>query len=454
MEKSFEQQEHNTGVFSFRFTKEEFNEAMNKAFKRNAKRFNVPGFRKGKAPMPVALNYYGEAVLYDDAVDYLIAPAYQEAVKEFDVSPVSQPSLEIQEIGTAKGFACTLTVDTEPIPELGEYKGVEAEKPEVSIGEEDVEAELKRIQNRNARLVPVEDREAQDGDTANIDFEGFLNGEPFDGGKGENHDLELGSGSFIPGFEEQVEGHNAGDEFDVNVSFPEDYGAEELAGEDAVFKVKLNSIKRKELPELDDDFAMDVSEFDTFDEYKKSVEEDLNKQAEERAERTFEQNVLEKVVDNAEVEIPHSMIHQQMEQLLRYQSQQMRYQGIELEQYLQFIGQTVDQYMQSLHEPAENQIKVSLVLKAIAEAEDITLSDEEKDEEIKKLAKQTGLGEDEVRRQIGDSEAFYNNARDQKTIRFLKEEAVPVAPAEPEEEAEDSPEEADPETDQDTEEEA
>lgn len=436
MERNFEQQEKNTGVFSFSFTKEEFKEAMNWAFKRNAKRFNVPGFRKGKAPMPVVMNYYGEAVLYDDAVDHIIAPAYAEAVKEFNVSPVSQPSLDITEIGTAKGFVCTLTVDTEPIPELGEYLGLEAEKPEVKVDEEAVERELKRIQDRNARLVPVEDRAAEMGDTANIDFEGFLGDEAFDGGKGENHDLELGSGSFIPGFEEQVAGHNVDEEFDVKVTFPEDYGAEELAGQEAVFKVKINSLKRKELPELNDDFAMDVSEFDTLDEYKDSLRNNLLSEAEARADRSFEQNLLDKVVENASVDIPHSMIHNHMDQMLRYQRQQMRYQGIELEQYLQFIGQTLDQYMMTLHEPAERQLKISLVLKAIAEKEGISLTDEEKDEEIKTLAKQTGLAEDEVRRQIGDNEAFFEGARDQKTIRFLKDKAKPVPPAEKKEEDE------------------
>ncbi len=433
MQKSFAQQEHNTGVFSFEFTKEEFTEAVNWAFKRNAKRFNVPGFRKGKAPLAIVLSYYGESALYDEAVDHIIAPAYEEAVKEFAVSPVSQPELDIQEIGMDKGLTCTLTFDTEPVPVLGEYRGVEAVKPRVEISDEDVEKEFERVRERNSRLVPIEDRAAENDDTANIDFEGFLDGEAFEGGSGKEYDLVLGSGSFIPGFEEQIVGHMPGEEFDVLVTFPEDYNQEDLAGQDAVFKVKLNSLKHKELPEADDDFAMDVSEFDTLAEYKNSIREELTKDAEDRATKTFENNVIRKVADNAEIEIPHSMVHSEMEQILNYQRQQMRQQGIELEQYLQFVGQSVEQYTHSLHEPAEDQLKVQLVLKAVAQAEGLTLTDEDKDNEIALLASQTGLSEDEVRRQVGDNEMFFENALNTKAIRFLTEHAIAVDPPENEE---------------------
>ncbi len=428
MEKSFVQQEHNTGVLRFTFTKDEFSEAINWAYKRNAKRFTVPGFRKGKAPLAVVLSYYGEGVLYDEAVDHIIAPAYEEAVEEMNLSPVSQPDLDIEEIGLDKGFICSLTFDTEPIPVLGEYKGIVAVKPIVSVTDEDVEKEFERVRERNSRLVPVEDRAAEDGDTANIDFEGFKDDVAFEGGSGTNHDLVLGSGSFIPGFEEQIVGHLPGEEFDVNVTFPEDYGADELSGQDAVFTVKLNSLKRKELPAADDDFAMDVSEFDTLAEYKESLRKDLTETAETRANQTFENNVVRLVVDNAEIEIPHSMVHTEMEQMLRYQSQQMRAQGLELEQYLQFIGQTVEQYTHSLHEPAENQLKVQLVLKAVAKAEGLVLTDDEKDAEIATLASQAGLSEESVRRQFADTEFFFENALNQKAIRFLTEHAVPIDP--------------------------
>lgn len=428
MKKSFKQEENNVGVLSFEFTQEEFKEAMDWAYKRKSKQFTVPGFRQGKAPMSVALSYYGEGVLYDSAIDYIIAPAYEEAVKEFNVNPVSQPDIDIQEIGLDKGFVCSLTVDTEPVPELGEYIGVEAVKPEFEVSDDDVEREISRVQERNARMVPIEDRPAEEDDTANIDFTGFKDGEEFEGGSGESHDLVLGSGSFIPGFEEQVVGKNVGDEFDVNVTFPEDYNAEDLAGQDVVFKVKLNSLKKKELPELNDDFAMDVSEFDTFEEYKQSIREELEESAKERAQQSFENNVLEKVIENATLDIPHSMIHNEMDQLLRYQSSQMRAQGIELEQYLGFIGQTVEEYKHTLHEPAENNLRVSLILKAIVEKENISLTEEEKAEEIKNLASQTGLSEEEVKRQIGDNEAFFDNARNQKAIKFLTEHAKEISP--------------------------
>lgn len=428
MKNSFRQEENNVGVFSFEFTSEEFKEAMNWAYKRRANQFNIPGFRKGKAPMSVALSYYGEGVLYDTAIDHIIAPAYEEAIAEHDVRPVSQPDIDIDEIGLDKGLICSLSFDLEPVPELGEYKGVDAIKPSFEVTDEEVERELVRVQERNSRLVPIEDRPAEEDDTANIDFTGYKDGEEFDGGKGEGHDLVLGSGSFIPGFEEQIVGKNVGDEFDVTVTFPEDYGAEDLAGQEAVFKVKLNSLKKKELPALDDDFAMDVSEFDTFEEYKKSVREELETAAENRANQSFENNVLEKVIENSKVDIPHSMIHNEMDQLLRYQSSQMRAQGIELEQYLGFIGQSIDEYKDTLHEPAEQNLRVQLILKAIVEKENIELSDDEKAEEVKNLATQTGLSEEEIERQIGGNDLFFENARNQKALKFLTEHANPIAP--------------------------
>lgn len=428
MKNSFRQEENNVGVFSFEFTSEEFKEAMNWAYKRRANQFNIPGFRKGKAPMSVALSYYGEGVLYDTAIDHIIAPAYEEAIAEHDVRPVSQPDIDIDEIGLDKGLICSLSFDLEPVPELGEYKGVDAIKPSFEVTDEEVERELVRVQERNSRLVPIEDRPAEEDDTANIDFTGYKDGEEFDGGKGEGHDLVLGSDSFIPGFEEQIVGKNVGDEFDVTVTFPEDYGAEDLAGQEAVFKVKLNSLKKKELPALDDDFAMDVSEFDTFEEYKKSVREELETAAENRANQSFENNVLEKVIENSKVDIPHSMIHNEMDQLLRYQSSQMRAQGIELEQYLGFIGQSIDEYKDTLHEPAEQNLRVQLILKAIVEKENIELSDDEKVEEVKNLATQTGLSEEEIERQIGGNDLFFENARNQKALKFLTEHANPIAP--------------------------
>lgn len=443
METQFEQVGKNQAQLDFEFTVEEFKGAMEASFKKNAGRFDAPGFRKGKVPMGIALRYYGESTLYDDAIDYLFADAYGDAIDEYGIQPVSQPELSIEEIGLEKGMKVRMLVDTRPVPVLGQYKGVEAVKVDVEVSEEEVLQELKNEQDRNARLVPVVDRPAEEGDTTSIDFEGFMNDEPFEGGKGEDFDLELGSGSFIPGFEDQIVGHEAGDEFDVNITFPEDYGAEELAGEEAVFKVRLNNIKKRELPELDDEFAKDISEFDTIDEYKESIRERLITRKEHDAGHQFEDNVLNAIVDNVEIDIPHSMIHQQMDQMFNHQDQQMRQQGFSLSDYLGMMGQDESAYKDTLHEPAERQIAIALTLEAIGNAEGIELTDEEKDEEITRLAGQTGLTEEQVRQQIaGQEDQVMRNALDRKIIDFLTENARPVPPPAVEETDEDAVEEA------------
>ena len=434
MERDFKQEEKNNGVLRLSFTVEEFSKALDEAFKHNAANFEIQGFRKGKAPKQIVLAHYGEGVLYDDAISYLVNPAYIEAIEELDINPVSQPELNIEKIGSKEGLDVVLSFDTEPEAILGEYKGVKAVKPKDTVDEEDVENEIKRVQDRNARLVPVEDEGAVEGDTVNIDFEGFKDGEAFDGGKGEGHDLELGSNSFIPGFEDQLIGAKAGDEVKVNVTFPEEYHAENLAGADAVFEVKVNSVKRKELPELDDDFAMDISEYDTFAEYKDSVSEELTKQVKEYSDREFENNVLKKVADNIEVEIPQSMIDHEVNHILEYQERQLQQQGISLELYLQFMGQDMEDFKKSIVPVAEDQIKTRLALKAVINAENLEVEDADLEAELESLAESTKLTVEQVKERIdmnpSTQKAFERDALTHKAIKFLVDNAEAISPEE------------------------
>lgn len=437
MERDFKQEEKNNGVLRLSFTVEEFSKALDEAFKHNVANFEIQGFRKGKAPKQIVLAHYGEGVLYDDAISYLVNPAYIEAIEELDINPVSQPELNIEKIGSKEGLDVVLSFDTEPEAILGEYKGVKAVKPKDTVDEEDVENEIKRVQDRNARLVPVEDEGAVEGDTVNIDFEGFKDGEAFDGGKGEGHDLELGSNSFIPGFEDQLIGAKAGDEVKVNVTFPEEYHAENLAGADAVFEVKVNSVKRKELPELDDDFAMDISEYDTFAEYKDSVSEELTKQVKEYSDREFENNVLKKVADNIEVEIPQSMIDHEVNHILEYQERQLQQQGISLELYLQFMGQDMEDFKKSIVPVAEDQIKTRLALKAVINAENLEVEDADLEAELESLAESTKLTVEQVKERIdmnpSTQKAFERDALTHKAIKFLVDNAEVISPEEAEE---------------------
>lgn len=437
MDRDFKQEEKNNGVLRLSFTAEEFSNALDEAFKRNAGNFEIQGFRKGKAPKQVVLAHYGEGILYDDAISYLVNPAYIEAIEELDITPVSQPELNVEKIGSKEGLEVVLSFDTEPEAKLGEYKGVKAVRPKDTVDEEDIENEIKRVQERNARLVPVEDEAAKEGDTVNIDFEGFKDGEAFDGGKGEGHDLELGSNSFIPGFEDQLVGAKAGDDVKVNVTFPEEYHAEELAGAEAVFEVKVNSIKRKELPELDDDFAMDISEYDTFAEYKDSVGEELAEKIKEYSDREFENNVLKKVADNIEVEIPQSMLEHEVDHILEYQERQLQQQGLSLELYLQFMGQDIEEFKKSIYPVAEDQIKTRLALKAVIKEENLEVEDADLEAELEALAESTKLTVEQVKERIdmnpSTQKAFERDALTNKAVKFLVENAEAISPEEAEE---------------------
>lgn len=426
---TMEKKENNLVVLTLDVSAEEFGEALQRSFRKNANKFNIPGFRKGKAPMGIVIKYYGEGVLYDDAIDFAASPAYAAAVKEFDLEPVSRPDMDIQEISRETGIKMTVTVTVKPEVDLGKYKGVEAVMPETTVTDEDVDKELTRMQERNSRLIPVEDRAVIDGDTANIDYEGFLDGVPFEGGKGSSYDLKIGSNSFIPGFEEKIIGHNAGETFDIDVTFPADYNSQDLAGKDVVFKVTVNAIKTRELPVLDDEFAKDVSEFDTLAEYRESLKAKQIEAAEKRAQGTFEENVIQAVVKTAKVEIPAVMIDTEINHMIEEQQNQMRYQGIELEQYLSYMGQTLDTFKEQLREPAENRVSAQLVLAAIGKAEKFDASEAEIDAEIERMAVMYGMSAEDLKSRIAPGENGFvrESVINRKTIEMLTSAAVKIA---------------------------
>lgn len=429
-----EKKDNNVVVLTIDVSPEAFADALQRSFKKNAGKFNVPGFRKGKAPMHLVTKYYGEGVLYDDAIDFAANPAYIAAIAEHSLEPVSRPDLDIQSISREEGLKFTVEVTVKPEVVLGDYLGVQAEAPEFPVSDEDVDRDLQRVQERNARLLPVEGRAIEDGDTANIDYEGFKEGVPFDGGKGASYDLKIGSGTFIPGFEDALIGKTAGESFDLPITFPAEYGSADLAGQDVIFKVTVNEVKFRELPKLDDDFAKDVSEFDTLDEYKASLRTKLEESAANRATGVFEDNVIKAVVNNATIDVPAVMIDREIDQMVDEQSQQMRYQGFELEQYLGYIGQTVETFREQLRDSAEVRVRTNLVLEAIAKKEAITASEADIDEEIARMAGLYGMTADDLKSRIapGENSFVADSVVRNKTVALLTEKAVKVAVAETE----------------------
>lgn len=423
MNVNWEKIEKNRGVLTVEVESERFLQALDKAFKKVAPNVIVPGFRKGKVPRAIFEKRFGVESLYQDAIDILLPEAYMEAVKEADITPVDQPEINIEQIGKGEPFKFTATVDVKPEVELGEYKGIEVQDQEVKVTAEDVEEELKRMQERHAELVVLEEGEAaQEGDTAIIDFEGFKDGEAFEGGKGENYSLVLGSNTFIPGFEDQVIGMKKGEEKEIHVTFPEDYHSEELAGQPAVFKVKVNDIKRKVLPELDDEFAKDVSEFETLEELKKDIEETLLKRREEEKQRYVENTVVEKAAEAAQVDIPQGMIRTEVDNMLRDFELRIRQQGLTLDLYYQFTGQNEEALREQMRPDAEKRVRNFLVLEAIAKAENLTVSDEEFEEELKKLAELYQRPVDELRDIFtvnGYLEDLRTDLLTRKSVQFL-----------------------------------
>jgi len=431
MNVSWEKIEKNRGVLTVEVEAEKFSAALDKAFKKVVNKVTVPGFRKGKVPRAIFEKRFGVESLYQDAVDILLPEAYSEAVKESGITPVDTPEINIEQIEKGQPFKFTATVDVKPEVELGEYKGIEVEDQAVFVSEEDVNAELKKMQERHAELVVLEEGEAaQEGDTAIIDFEGFKDGVAFPGGKGENHSLVLGSGSFIPGFEEQVIGMKKGEEKEINVTFPEEYHSEELAGQPAVFKVKVNDIKRKVLPELDDEFAKDVSEFDTLDELKKDIEATLLKRKEEERKRYIENTVVAKAAEAAQVEIPQGMIRAEVDNMLRDYDLRLRQQGLNLELYYQFTGQTEEDLREQMKTDAETRVRNFLVLEAIAKAENLTVSDEEFEAELAKLAEMYQRSVDEIRAIFtanGTIDDLRADLLTRKSVQFLVDNSKTVS---------------------------
>ncbi len=401
---------------------EAFSEACRQAYLKQRKNIQIPGFRKGKAPMGMVEKVYGESTFYEDALDALYPETVTAAFEEAGIKVVDTADVNLPIMSKAEGVEITMKVTTYPDVKLGEYKGLKATKLPTEASDEDVENELAQMQKRNSRLIDVTDRPAEMGDTATIDFEGFTDGVAFDGGKGENYPLELGSGSFIPGFEEQVAGHSVDDEFEVNVTFPEDYKAD-LAGKEAVFKCKIHEIKTTELPELDDEFAKDVSEFDTLDELKADLKENISKSKEADAEADIKNQILDQVIENMEAEIPECMFEQKTDEMIREYSYNLKNSGIELETYLQYIGQDMDSFKASLRENAEKQVKLALALEAIIKAENIELTDEEIDKEAEELGAQYGMDAEQIKKAL-PAEDIAESAKRNKAVNILVESAV------------------------------
>lgn len=384
--------------------KDAFADAVMKAYKKNVKKIAIPGFRKGKAPKAIIERYYGEGVFYEDAVNFVCPDAYEFAVKEADIEPVDRPEIDIETIGEGKDLVITAEVTVKPEVELGDYMGVSAEKKNYRTKVADVDAQIKAAQDKNARMIDIDDRAVKKGDFTVIDFEGFVDGVPFEGGKATDHSLEIGSGQFIPGFEDQLIGAKIGEEKEINVTFPEEYHAEELKGKPAVFKVTVKSIQQKELPELNDDFAKDVSEFDTFDEYKQDVKAKLDKANADKTAAEFEGNVIKVVTDAAKVDIPQCMIDAKIEDLIRDFGYRLSSQGLSLDQYMKYTGATVDTFKEQFKDQAEEQVKTALVLGEIAKKENIEVTDEDVENEFKRMAEMYGMEVDKLKEYIKDGE--------------------------------------------------
>ena len=375
---------------------EKFENAMKKVYFQNAKYFNIPGFRKGKAPMNIVEKYYGAEIFYEDAFNDVATEYYDKALEENKIEAVSRPEVDVIQMEKGKDLIFTATVQTKPEVELGKYKGVEIKKVEYPVEDKDVEHELGHMQEHNSRLVSIDDRELQNGDIATIDFEGFVDGVAFEGGKAENHELEIGSGAFIPGFEDQLIGMKIDDEKEIKVTFPKEYFSKDLAGKEAMFKVKLHEIKKKELPELDDEFAKDVSEFDTLDELKASIKERLQKSNEQRAKYEIEENAIKEVCKNVKVDIPSGMIEMEVTHMMKDFEQRLSYQGLNMQQYLKMIGKTEEEMKKEYEPQAIEGIKSRLTLEAIIKAEKIEATEEEIKEKMEEMAKSYGKKVEEI----------------------------------------------------------
>ena len=433
----FEKTGTNEAKLTVKVTAEEFGRAVDAAIREKGKKLSVPGFRKGKAPKALLEKAYGREYFYQDAVNATYGAAYDAAVKKADIVPVDRADIELVEC-SEDGYTFTATVTVKPEVKVKDYKGIKVTKNAVTVSDEQVEAELNRMLERNARYVDVEGRPSQMGDIAEIDYEGFKDGVAFEGGKGEHYDLTLGSGSFIPGFEEQVCGHNVGDEFDVNVSFPEDYPSEELKGAPVVFKCKLHAIKSKELPAADDDFAKDVSEYDPLDELKASIKDRLQKKADEDTDKQVEEQLVDVLIANTEAEIPECMYEARIEDMASDFENRLAQSGLTLDEYLKYTGADKETFLAGFRPQAERQVKIRLALEAIAQAENITMTEEEMNDEFKSLAERYEMKEEQIR-QIVPVEDLAQDLCVEKAIKLVREAAEVVDGAEEEKPAEEAP---------------
>ena len=416
-----EQIEKNLVKLTFEVSAEEFDKAINRAYKKNANRFNIPGYRKGKAPRSIVEKYYTSAVFYDDAINDVLPEAYESALKESELESAARPEIDVEEIKAGEPVVFTALVTTKPEVTLGEYKGIEVDKIDYTVTDEDVDKDIEAARTKNARLITVDDRGVEQGDIAVIDFEGFTDGKPFEGGKGSGYELEIGSNTFIPGFEDQLVGAKTGADVEVKVTFPEEYHADNLAGKDAVFKVKINEIKKRELPELDDDFASEVSEFDTMAEYKADVRKKLEEAAENKARSETENAIIDKAIENAEFEIPDAMMEAQIDNIVRDFSQRLAYQGMNLDMYMKYTGQTEDTFREQFREQAKKQIEGSLVLEAIKKAEGIEAGPEELELHLVDMAKKYNMELDKLKEALSDAEKenIKQELEIQKTIDMI-----------------------------------
>ncbi|HHQ0249507.1 TPA: trigger factor [Listeria innocua] len=425
MSVKWEKQEGNVGKLTFEIEQEKVKEGLDRAFVKVRKTLNVPGFRKGKVPRQIFNQRFGEEALYQDALDILLPEVYSQAIDEAGIDPVDTPQVNIESMEKGETWVLTADVTVKPEVKLGDYKGLEVEKRETELTTEELEAELKQLQERQAELVVKEDAPAENGDTVILDFEGFKDGVAFEGGQAENHSLELGSGQFIPGFEEKLVGLKAGDEADIELTFPEEYHAEDLAGQPIVFKVKLHEIKTKEVPALDDELAKDIDEeVETLDELKEKISKRLQEAKEDSVAQAKQEEVIAKAVENAEVDIPHAMVHHEADHLMNHFAQDLQAQGLTPELYYQFTGQTEEAMHAQMEKDAEKRVKMNLVLEAIAEAENIEPTEEAIDEEISTLAEKYGMEKDAVRAALGDMSELKSDLKIRKAIDVLLDSAV------------------------------